>query len=107
MKTFAYAIYDVAAGAYMRPWFARSDNEAIREFTHLATAADASRISDYPHDFTLFRIGLWDDNKGILEQAGPDKVQTALEAIAASRTIRQDNDLFDDELAPKNAGGTD
>lgn len=88
MKMFTYSIFDQATGAYMRPFFARSDEEALREFSNL-TRGTENKIADYPQDFILHRVGTWDDKDGILAGNGAEKVITALEVIAMDKRIQQ------------------
>lgn len=77
-----YAIYDSAAAYYGQPFFCRSKSEAIRLFSD-AVADGKSPYSAHPSDFTLFFIGLWDDNSGIVTpESAAQRVITALECKA-------------------------
>ena len=95
MKMFSYAIFDSAAGAYMRPFVARSDDEAAREFHRLTNGE--SIIADYPQNYTLFRVATWDDTTGEMQQMGPEKLHTAMELIAANNLAQSQRELFNDE----------
>ena len=90
MKLNAYTIYDVASGVYMRPFFSQADGQAIRGFKDIATDAD-HEIGKHPEDYTLFRIGSFNDNTGKMDGEAPEKLATALELVAQGRQVNQDN----------------
>lgn len=79
MKLEVYTVYDNAVGAFLRPFFVRSRGEAIRSFTD-AVNDPKSEIGSHREDFTLFMIGYYDDNAGLVSSiATPDRVISALE----------------------------
>jgi len=58
-----YSVFDSKGDAWSFPWLARTDETAQRMFA--ASALDpANDICKFAGDFTLFRIGFWDDNNG-------------------------------------------
>jgi len=80
MKMFAYAVFDSAAGVHSTPWFAVNDRVAQRAFVGLVRDGK-SDISLTPTDFSLVRVGVWDDAEGGLSSdyqlvmRGADAVQ--------------------------------
>jgi hypothetical protein len=84
MRLNVYTIFDVASGAYMRPFFLQSDGQAMRAFTDIATDAEHD-VGAHPEDYSLFRIGTYDDNRGQLVPEDPECLATALEVVASSR----------------------
>lgn len=84
MKLNAYSIYDKAVQAYAKIFFLREDAEAKRGFTRLALDADGDIFAS-PQDYTLFRIGEFDDGTGELSGYEPVPLARAHEAIAASQ----------------------
>ena len=86
MRLNVYAIFDRASGIYDRPWCAHSDQAAIRSFTDIAQDAEHP-IGKHPEDFTLFRVGTWQDDKGEMVGESAEKVIGAAEAVAAVRKI--------------------
>ena len=60
MQLKMYSIRDSKAKAYNQPWFAKSDEEAERNFAFLAKKPD-SMISQFPEDYDLFYVGTYDD----------------------------------------------
>lgn len=88
MKLNAYTIYDVASGAYMRPFFSQADGQAIRGFKDIATDAD-HEVGKHPEDYTLYRVGSWNDNTGKLEGEDLEKLATGLEMVSQDRNPNQ------------------
>ena len=98
MKLNAYTIYDVASGVYMRPFFSQADGQAVRGFKDIA--CDASHdVGKHPEDYTLFRIGQFDERTGELTSMKIKKLATALEMEAEDRNPKQ----ADLKLATENA----
>ena len=58
-----YTVYDSKVGAYLNPFFMKSNGECLRAW-HEVCNDPQSNISKYPSDFTLFEIGEWDDSTG-------------------------------------------
>jgi len=69
-KKSCFAILDVKANAFMTPFFHATPGQAIRDFS-AAVRKGGSVISDYPDDFTLYHIGIFDDLSGLLEPVNP------------------------------------
>ncbi len=95
MKLNIYSIYDTATGLYSRPFFTQSDGEAIRSFSDISSDADHP-IGKHPEDYTLFRLGIFDDTSGTMTDEVNSSLCTALERIAATRTAQPD--LFRQDL---------
>jgi hypothetical protein len=90
MKLNAYTIYDVASGTYMRPFFSQADGQAVRGFKDIATDAD-HEIGKHPEDYTLYRVGSFNDTTGKMEGEELEKLTTGLECVAADRNIKKDS----------------
>lgn len=58
-----YAIYDVKAVAYLSPFTMATDGMAKRAFVNEVKRPD-SMIGATPSDFSLYRLGYFDDNAG-------------------------------------------
>ena len=86
MKLYVFTIFDSAAGAYLRPFLLRSNGEAMRTFQNECMNAD-SPLSQHPEDYSLYRIGSYDDNKGELYPEDRFCLATAMEVIAQAREI--------------------
>jgi len=60
-----FTVYDSKAHYYSDPHMARNSAEAIRDFAQEANN-HKSKICAYPADYTLFEIGEWDDQSGVV-----------------------------------------
>ena len=90
MRLNVYTIFDTATGAYMRPFYMQSDGQATRAFKDLAVAAD-HEIGKHPEDYSLWRIGQFNDNKGVLVPEDKECLATALELVAIEQNVNRDN----------------
>lgn len=79
-----YSIYDSAAGAYMRPFYFQSDAQAIRTFTDIAGDAE-HEVGKHPEDYSLVRLGTFDDNQAKFYIEDRTTLITGLEAVAKGR----------------------
>ena len=96
-----FAVYDDKAGAFLPPFFLHTVGLARRLFTDSANQ-EGHPFNQHPADFTLFRIGRWDDNTGkyeeretfenlgiaLLYKASENEVD-ALQAIAAAKITEE------------------
>ncbi len=99
MKINIYTIFDTASGLYMRPFFMNADAAAIRTFGELSTDAD-HEVGKHPEDYSLFRIGIYDDNTAVITAETRSCLSTALELVASVRNVKKDE-------ADMPYGGTD
>lgn len=85
VKLNAYSIYDKAVQAYARVFMLRTDEEAKRGFMSICLDADGD-INKHPQDYTLFRIGEFDDGTGELSPQVPVMpIANAHEVIAQAQ----------------------
>lgn len=59
-----FSIYDSKAGCYSRPFFAPTDEVAIRMFQ--SACKGEGDLKEYPEDYTLFKLGEFSDEDGEL-----------------------------------------
>jgi len=88
MKMNVYTIFDSAASTYMRPFFMQSDGQALRAFTDISTDAEHD-VGRHPEDYSLARIGVYDDSKGKLIPEDVEILATALEVVSSSRNVQK------------------
>ena len=88
MKLNAYTIYDVASGIYMRPFFSQADGQAIRGFKDISLDEN-HEVGKHPEDYTLYRVGQFNDTTGKMEGEELEKLATGLEMIASMRSPKQ------------------
>ena len=60
-----FSVYDSKAEAYGRPFFLTSDGLAMRAFME-AVQSQEHDFAKWPADYTLFRIGSYDEHSGKL-----------------------------------------
>ena len=77
MKINVYAIHDAKIEAYMQPFYARTDEEAKRGFSGVVNGQ--GQIHDHPGDFTIFKIGEYNDADGSLVPVDKVSLGNALE----------------------------
>lgn len=65
-----YSIYDSKAQAYLPIWLAPNDLVAQRMFGDLVEDGQ-SNPSKHPEDFTLFRLGSFDPDQGVINPDCP------------------------------------
>ncbi len=61
-----YSVYDVASGAYMRPFMCQADGEATRMFGDLCIDKEHP-MGQHPDDYSLCRLGSFNDQTGDIE----------------------------------------
>lgn len=88
MKMKFYAIFDDATAAYMRPFLMQSDGQAMRMFLDECKKSD-SPIAAHPEDYSLFRVGSWNDQDAGIEAQNPTCLARAHELLAGEN---QEND---------------
>ena len=94
MKLNAYTIYDVASGVYMRPFFTQADGQATRSFCDIANDEN-HEIGKHPGDYTLYRIGNFNEREGTLEGTQLTKLLTGPEALTAHQKKQHNLELVD------------
>lgn len=80
-----YSIRDVKSG-FLTPTFEMSDEVAIRNFTHgVSCAAGDSLFFTHAADFSLYAIGRFDTDKGLLLS-----FDLPMHLVDADEVVRQD-----------------
>lgn len=80
-KTTYYAVHDAKAGIYGVPFPQAGDKVAIRGFTE-ASLNPETELNKYPTDFSIFRVGYYDDETGLFTaEAPPEFLATAQNCI--------------------------
>lgn len=60
------SIYDAKAEAWLTPLFFQAVGQAVRSFGDAINQSN-SEFNKHPEDYTLFMLGDWDDQRGVLE----------------------------------------
>lgn len=83
MKHRLFSIFDSKIGSYMPPFCNRSKGEAIRNVMTVLQDKK-SAIGMYPADFTLFELGVFDDETGVtLSHDSPISLGVLVEFLAS------------------------
>lgn len=100
-KLIAFAIYDQAAGAYLRPFFLNTVAQSRRSF--LDVCSDAKHpIAQHPEDYTLTRIGQFDETTGELMPERHEVIVTGTVALGELRTVdKRQREMLDEQIPPK------
>lgn len=57
-----FSIFDSATNTWLPPIYARNKGEMLRNFAD-AVADSNSKLAKHPHDYALFELGTFDDDK--------------------------------------------
>ena len=74
-----YSVYDEKAGAYLPPFYMQNDAVAVRAFRN-SVQDEEHNFHKNAEDYTLFRLGAWDDNTG--------ETVEEIEAVASGRHLK-------------------
>ena len=83
MKVSLYAVFDRCSGVYDGPIPGRADAETIRNFKFMCENPE-SKMSQSPEDYTLFKVGTWNDGTGEVEDVVPEKLINGAEAVSGN-----------------------
>lgn len=93
MKLNIYAVHDNKVKAYGTPFFQITDGQAIRAFQDNVNSTTESQITKHPEDFTLFKLGEYDDQTGIINHPSSDiKILT----LGNGKTYQQKAEQIDE-----------
>lgn len=82
MEHQVFSVYDSKARAFIPPFFVNNADVAIRVFAECANSK-THQFGKYAEDFTLFHIGTFDDEKGVIH---PFQVHKNLGLAATYKT---------------------
>lgn len=75
MQLIVMSVFDAASSAYGRPIFVHSIGSAVRSFgDEIRRDSPDNEMFRHPGDFSLWRIGSFDDNSGELCGEVPNRV---------------------------------
>ncbi len=88
----AFSVFDSAAAAYMAPFYQPAIGMAQRVFEDMVLDPN-HQFGQHPADYTLFHVGAFDDQTGMLEpMPSPIVLANGLQVVAAARESQ--NDMF-------------
>lgn len=95
MKQIIFSIYDSKAGIYASPFFDRSEGQAIRNFV-TASESQESQLNKFPMDFSLYKLGTYEDTTGSFELETRPVMVYALSQNIDVNTRVKDHEISDD-----------
>lgn len=99
MNHVIYTVFDSASGVYDRPFVANSDGSAVRAFGDICMSADHP-IGQHPEDYSLYRIGTFDDNNAVIKPEDRICLITGQEAVSRAGKVNGDQlSLLDREVS--------
>lgn len=106
-----YAIYDSQAQAYLRPFTAQGDGDAIRAFMDSCADEQSSPMGQHPGDYTLYFVGRFLEASAHLENQENVRLISGLEALTLfrhqtlqrQRALQQAHDSMDPDRDDKTA----
>jgi len=75
MKQEIFTIFDNKAKAFLKPFFTRNADTALRMIKELIMTEPNHELARYKHDYELYSIGTYDDNQGMLDSYAPAHIQ--------------------------------
>lgn len=75
-----FAVFDTKAQAFNSPFFVSNEGMAIRGFTDAVNDKNNS-IGQHPEDYTLFRIGDYNDENGAITPESPATLGIGVEYL--------------------------
>lgn len=96
MKLLAFSVRDVKAEHFNRPMFVNAVGEAMRGF-QMECQDPESMLHRFPDDFTLFKVGEFDQVTGYLEACDPVALCSAREYVKVA--VAQQLEMISNEEA--------
>lgn len=81
MEHHVFTVHDAKAEAFLPPFCLHQIGMAVRAFADAVNGAD-HQFAKHPEDYVLFRIGTFDDAKGVIDTLpGPVVVASGVEVL--------------------------
>jgi hypothetical protein len=77
-------MFDAAVGAYLQPFFMRSNDEALRAVDQLLEDKDHQFTKSYK-DYSLYHLAYYDDSNGSFEDVSPPLRVASLHELKARK----------------------
>lgn len=78
-----FAIYDLKARFFGSPVIFRSKDEAVRSVVDIMSRHDVDNmICVHPEDFSLFEVGEYDNQSGVITPCAPVQVFSGVEFLS-------------------------
>lgn len=94
MKFRMYSIFDSAAASFLPPWTIPTEAMALRHLGSLPQSQPGHDFVKYSEHYTLFFLGEFDADTGILSQKAPEAVSN-LKALFARVKVAEPADALE------------
>lgn len=75
-----FSVHDIKANLYFPPQAYRNTGEATRAFD-TTCRNEETNFAKYPDDFTLCKIGNWNEEEGLIEPCSPQPIARATDYV--------------------------
>lgn len=89
MQKKLYSLFDTKAGTFAPPMVFPSDAVALREILGAVRSSPQIPPAQYPEDFVVFALALWDDTDGVKPMTTPESFGTVLQLMTADNLRRE------------------
>lgn len=87
MKLMVFSVFDSKAGIFGTPFFSGTEASAMRDFSDNVNDSNPRNMwSNHPEDFSLFHIGEFETNTGVIDSIVLKNLVTA-SALKAVKNI--------------------
>jgi len=84
MRVEIFTVYDSAARRYLEPFFAETQEVAMRMFRQLVNK-EGHQFAKFPEDYTLFHLGTFNQESGLIDSGTPHSLGVAITFVDAPR----------------------
>jgi hypothetical protein len=86
LKTYLFNVFDSKTQVFCAPFCAQTHAAALRDFAYAANDKNG-QIGRYPTDYTLFSIGHYDDETGLIENTQMLQLGLAAQFVQQNEVI--------------------
>lgn len=84
-----YTIYDKKTQDFKKPIFAKTDEALERELIDMMINGENTPYKEYPEDFSIQRIGEYDEDTGFITLEADGKLDLKNRTIIEMKTIKE------------------
>ncbi len=81
---YLYSLYDCKADGYTPPFLAKNDDMAHRTVVESYRRIGTCQLTEYPEDFTVFRIAEWNEDTGEITPCIKSSIGNVLQIVNAA-----------------------
>ena len=88
MKVKLFAMRDTKVNTFGKLFPFQNDEEAVRAFSKAVSGGD-QLMTEWPEDYTLFRVGTFDDDIGEITPEAPFRIINGLEGVQLYKAAQE------------------